>query len=222
MIKKTIAGAVLLAAVSSAPLVSAAETSGFLGNFYPKLKEETLASGEKVTRWISPALDSGRYSAVVLNKFILYPQPKPTDQVSADLLRQVTAYADQALQRELQGVIKIVDAPGPDTLIFSPAITAAAAVDEGLKAYELIPVPFVFSRVQKATGHRAKDAVLAMEWKAQDASSNELVGAGMREGIGAKLDEPNSPVTLELLKPLIDQWASDARDFFNTVKPRNQ
>lgn len=219
--KTTLAGFVLVL-VSFAGSAFAAETSGYLGDTYPNLKEETLASGEKVQRWVSPVLDSGRYSAVILNKFILYPQPKPTDQVSAEVLGQITAYADEALNRELQGVIEIVDTPGPDTLIFSPAITAAAAVEEGLKAYELIPVAFVFSRVKKAAGQRAKDAVLAMEWKVQDANSHEVIGAGIRHGVGAKLQDPNAPVTLEILKPLIDQWASDARVFLKNVKTHNQ
>lgn len=196
----------------------AGETSGYLGDAYPKLKEETSASGGKVKRWISPALSSGKYTAVMLMDSILYPEPQPTEQVGAQLLQEITAYMDEALRRELQGVIEIATQPGPNTLIFKPAITAASAQEEGLKAYELIPVAFVFSRVKKAAGGRAKEAVLAMEWQIQDAETNELIGAGMRAGAGQKLKTPSDQVTLEDLKPLLDEWAKDARLFYESTK----
>jgi len=136
------------------------------------------------------------------------------------LLNNITAYLDEALHRELGGVVEIVTEPGPNVLILKPAITAASAQEEGLKAYELIPVAFVFSRVKKATGGRAKEAVLAMEWQVQDAESNQIIGAGMRAGAGEKLKTPGDQVTLENLKPLLDGWAKDARAFIQSTKAK--
>jgi hypothetical protein len=200
--------------------VFAGETSGYLGDTYPKLKETTSASGKKVKRWISPALSSGKYTAVLLEKSILYPEPKPTEQVSADVMQQITAYLDEALHRELGGVVQIVTEPGAGTLIFKPAITAAAAQEEGFQPYEVLPVAFVFGKVKQAAGGRAKEAMLAMEWQVQDAETSELVGAGMRAGIGQKLKSPGDQVTLENLKPLLDSWAKDARTFFQSTRTK--
>lgn len=218
-IKKTLFN-VLIALAFSSSTAFAGQESGYLGDAYSKLKEETSASGDKVKRWLSPELLSGKYTAVMLKQTELFPEPKPTEQVSADLLNEIKTYADAALRRELSGVVDIVDEPGANVLIFKPAITAASAQDEGLKAYELIPVAFVFSRVKKASGSRAKEAALAMEWQVQDAESNEVIGAGIRAGVGGKLKTPSDQVTLEKLKPLIDVWAKDASAFFKSSKAK--
>jgi len=218
-IKKTLFN-VLIALAFSGSTAFADQKSGYLGDAYPKLKTETAASGDKVKRWLSPELLSGKYTAAMLKETAFFPEPKPTEQVSADLLNEIRAYADTALRRELDGVIDIVDEPGPNVLIFNPAITAASAQDERLKAYELIPVAFVFSRVKKASGSRSKEAVLAMEWQVQDAESNEVIGAGIRAGVGSKLKAPDDQVTLENLKPLLDVWAKDAGTFFKSSKAK--
>ena len=55
-----------------------------------------------------------------------HPQPAPTDQVSGATLNAITNYYDEALRRELGAVIPIATEPGPTTLRFQPAITAAA------------------------------------------------------------------------------------------------
>jgi Protein of unknown function (DUF3313) len=198
----------------------AGNTSGYLGDAYPKLQEANSASGKKVNRWISPELSSGKYTAVILENSILYPEPQPTEQVSAEVMQQITAYLDEALRRELDGVIELATTPGPNTMIFKPAITAASAQEEGFQAYELLPVAFIFGKVKQAAGGRAKEATLAMEWQVQDAESDELVGAGMRAGAGQKLKNPGDQVTLENFKPLLDAWAKDARAFYESTKAK--
>jgi len=198
----------------------AAETSGYLGEAYSKLKEAKSVSGVKVKRWVSPELLSGKYTAVIVESSILYPEPKPTEQVSAEVMQQITAYLDEALQRELAGVVEITTEAGPSTLVFKPAITAAAAQEEGFQAYELLPVAFVFGKVKQASGGRAKEATLSMEWLVTDGESKELVGAGMRSGSGQKLKSPTDNVTLDNFKPLLDAWAKDARAFFQSTKAK--
>ena len=113
----------------------------------------------------------------------------------------------------------MVTEPGPRTLRVKPAITAAAAKEQGLKPRELIPVAFLLAAAKKATGNRAKEASIAVEYELRDAQSNELVGAGMREGTGRKLDKPTDRVSLADFKPVIDEWARDARVFFQP-KPK--
>jgi hypothetical protein len=196
----------------------AQEKSGFLGDAYGKLEETTSPSGAQVKRWTAPQMP--KYDKVLLEKTILYPEPKSTKQVSDSTLRAISAYLDQALRREVGAVLQVVDQPGPSTVRLKPAITAAAAKDQGLKPYEIIPAAFVLSQIKKAAGGRAKEAVLAVEWEARDAQSGDLVAAGMREGRGEKLKAPTDPVTLDNYKPVLDAWAKDTRAALEAARSR--
>jgi len=202
----------------SAGSLAAQERSGYLGETYSKLQETKSASGQQIKRWVAPELAAGKFTSLILEPLVLYPEPKATSQVSTATLKEITAYLDQALRRELAGVATLVNEPGPGTLRVKPAITAAAAKDQGLQPYEVIPLAFVFSQAKKAAGTRTKEAFLALEWQAFNAQSGALLGAGMREGTGQKLKEPKDNVTLDHYKPLLDAWAKDARLFFESVK----
>ena len=194
----------------------AQDKSGFLGDAYGKLEETTSASNAQVKRWIAPALS--KYDKVLLEKTVLYPEPRSTNQVSNATLQSIKAYLDEALRREVGAVAQLVDKPGPGTVRLKPAITAAAAKEQGFKPYEILPAAFVFSQIKKASGTRAKEAALAVEWEARDAQSGELVAAGMREGRGEKLRAPTDSVTLDNYKPVLDAWAKDARAAFETAR----
>jgi hypothetical protein len=186
--------------------------SGFLGEAaYSKMQEVKSPSGVPVKRWIAPGVSVGQYEAIVLDKSVFYPAPQPTDQLSMITLNRISDYLDEALRRELGGVIRLASEPGPKTLRLRPAITAAAALNEGLKAYQLIPVAFVLTR-----GQTTKKAALAVEYEFIDTESGNVVAAGMRLGEGAELKSMKDTLTLEQMKPAIDAWAKDARTFFAT------
>jgi Protein of unknown function (DUF3313) len=188
--------------------VAAQQNSGFLGNAYPNLKDTQSPSGAKLKRWIAPNIKPASYEFVLLQKTVFYPEPKSTDQVSTATLNEISAYLDEALRRELTGVVQLATQPGPKTLRFRPAITAAAAKSLGLKPYQYIPVAFV---VTKAVGMESKGAALAVEFDAQDVETNRVVAAGMREGTGVELKRAGEQLTLAHFKPLIDNWAKDLR-----------
>jgi hypothetical protein len=192
----------------------AQENSGFLADAYGKLQETTSASNAQVKRWVAPSLV--KYDKVLLEKTVLYPEPRSTNQVSSATLQSIKVYLDESLRREIGAVAQLVDTPGPGTVRLKPAITAAAAKDQGFKPYEILPAAFVFSQIKKASGTRAKEAALAVEWEARDAQTGELVAAGMREGRGEKLKAPTDSVTLDNYKPVLDVWAKDARAAFET------
>ena len=205
----TVSAIAVFAAVSSA---YAQQNSGFLTDSYSKLQDTQSASGSKVKRWLAPGFDIGKYDSVLLEKTVFFPEPQGTEQVSVATLASITGYLDEALRRELSGVIKVVDQPGARTLRFKPAITAADSGNVGLKAYQLIPIALVFTMAKRASGTAAQQATLSVEFEARDAQSNAVVGAGMRQGT-EPLQNPADGVTLNAVKPVIDSWAKDARLF---------
>jgi len=197
----------------SAGIAVAQQHSGFLGNAYSKMKDAQSPSGQKVKRWIAPEVKPGKYELVLLEKTVFYPEPRSTEQVSVETLNQISAYLDEALQRELSGVVQLATEPGPKTLRFKCAITAAAPKELGLKPYQYLPVAFVLT-----AGKKAKGASLAVEYEAQDTDTNQVVGAGMREGTGVELKSASEKLTLAHFKPVLDSWAKDARAFVEAAK----
>jgi hypothetical protein len=199
-----------LVACGSAPTnessASAASNASFLGDAASKLQDAKSPSGESVKRWISPTLVRGKYKSVLIDKSVFHPQPVPTEQVSGATLSAITNYYDEALKRELSSVIPIATEPGPTTLRFQPAITAAAPENAALKPYQLIPIALV---VTMAT--RDKSVTLATEFKATDSSTNELMAAGARARIGREVKSSADRLTLDDFKPAIDVWAKDLR-----------
>lgn len=208
------AAAVSLVAVllmgASAPVVN----SGFLNTAtYSKLVDAQSPSGQKVKRWVAQGVTPERFDHVLLEKTVLYPGPKGTEQVSVATLNEIAAYLDEAIRRELGAVVHLATEPGPKTLRFRPAITAAAVKDLGLKPYQYLPVAFVLTG-----GKGGKGASLAMEFEVQDTDTNEIVGAGMREGIGLELKSASEKLTLNHFKPAIDSWAKDLRAYAEAAK----
>jgi hypothetical protein len=189
--------------------------SGFLGGGYSKLKEAESASGLKVKRWIAPEMKAGTYEFVLLEPNIFYPQPRSTDQVSEQTLKEINAYFDEAVRRELGGLFQFAREPGPKTLRLKTAITSVASKDMGLKPYQLLPIAFI------ATGGKTtKQAAIAAEYEVQDTDTGKVVAIGMREGTGVELKSATEKLTLAHVKPVIDAWAKDVRAFVEAARQK--
>jgi hypothetical protein len=198
----------LLALSLLAGAAVAQQGSGFLGDGYARLADAKSPSGAALKRWISPDIKPDGYESVLLQPVVFFPEPQGSDQLSKATLDEVRAYMDEALRREFTGVVRLASEPGPKTLRFRPAITAAAVKGMGLKPYQYIPLAFV---VTKATGKESKGAALAVEFEAQDVETGQVVAAGVREGTGVELKSANEKLTVAHFKPLIDAWAKDLR-----------
>ena len=187
--------------------------SGFLAD-YSQLQPATSATGAPVLRWISPQFSSARYTSVYVEKPSFYPEPVPSDQVSAQTLEQVRSYLHQALLRELKnGRLTLVDTPSMDSLVLRSAITGVNVSTEGIKAYEVIPVALVIAAASTAAGTRDRDSEIFIELEALDARTSEPVLRVVRKGHGLTLENSSTQLTLDDLRPVLDVWARDARDF---------
>jgi hypothetical protein len=189
--------------------------SGFLGNAYSQMTEAQSPSGQTVKRWIAPEIKPGAYESILIEPNVFYPQPKSTQQVSAQTLKDINAYFSEAVKRELTGLFKFASEPGPKTLRLRTAITSVAAKDMGLKPWQLLPIAFI------ATGGKtSSDASLAAEYEVQDTDTGKVVAVGMREGTGVQLKTATAALTLADVKPVIDAWAKDMRAFIEATRQK--
>ena len=187
--------------------------SGFLGDSYSRLEDARSPSGQKVRRWISPDLGSGGYDALLLEKTVLWPEPRDSAQLSVATLNEIAAYLDAALARELGAVLTLTPVAGSRTLRFRPAITAVAGKDMGFKAYQLLPIAFIAT-----LGRTTKKATLSVEYQILDAESGEVLAAGMREDAGEDIGSVEDRLTLSSVRPAIELWARDARAFVEAAR----
>jgi len=96
-------------------------------------------------------------------------------------------------------------------------------VNKDLKAYQLIPVAFVFSMAKRAAGQTEYPVKLYVEAEVTDSVTGEVLSQMVREAQGIQV-KGNEQVTLAMARPYIDRWKDAAnveivRRFGPTEKP---
>lgn len=191
--------------------------SGFLKD-YSQLKPAESASGAPVMRWIDPDVKFDKYTSVYIEPSQFYPQPQPTAVISAQALQSITRYFDTALKRELSKNMTLAQGPGPNTIVVRPAITAVATSTEALKPYEVIPIALVAAAVNTAAGGRDQNVEIATEAAFLDAQTNKVLAQVVRKGSGEPLENDQTQLTLDDVKPVLDGWANDMRLSYEKLK----
>lgn len=190
-------------------MVDESQYSGFLQD-YSQMNIEEDANGVQVLRFVSPTLKSQGYNKVLIEPIQYYPEPKETEEVTAETLDQIKAYIDEAMRREIGQIAKIVDKPGDGVARMRVALTAVGADAEGLKPRQFIPVALVLTGARAAAGHHPHNASLFLEAELTDSVNGGRLAIAIRGGKGDRLQSARtsgSPVTLTSVKPLIDGWA---------------
>lgn len=200
--------------------VDPSQYSGFLKD-YSRLKPTQSATGAPVMRWIDPDVKLSKYTQVYIEPSQFYPKPQPTAVISAQALQSITRYFDTALKRELGKDLTLAQAPGPNTLIVRPAITAVSTHNEGLKPYEVVPVALVAAAVNTASGGRDQSVEIATEAAFLDADTNTVLAQVVRKGSGNPLENDKTQLTLDDVKPVLDGWAADIRLSYAKLKAKN-
>ena len=185
--------------------------SGFLRD-YASLQEMQDAGGDTIRGWASPNFTPAKYNAVLLDPIVFYPEPRPSEKVSADALQQILAYVNKALRQSLDKRFKMVDRAGPGVARLRIAITSVAAKQEGLKPYQLVPLAFVFTMASRAAEGTPEQAVIVIEVEASDSATGKLLGERVRTGTGKRLQKigDKDAITLDTVKPLLDQLVAGA------------
>lgn len=203
----------LLALSGCASKVTAPEKySGFLKD-YSGLQETTSATGKPVLRWMAPGFDPAKYDSIVYHPVTYYPVAKATRQVNQQVLDDVLSYTNRKLKAAAAARKPLVTSPGPHSLIFRGAITGVDASKQGLQFYEVIPVAMVVAGTQMATGHRTMNTHLYFEGELIDAQTNAPVLKVVRKGEGKDVSNEKSQITVDALKQVIDDMATDATMF---------
>ena len=204
-----VAGLAVVFAHAGTALAHEEGDSGFLRD-YSRLQESKGDKGGTVRAWTSPKLAPDNYNAVLFDPPAFYPEPRPTEQVSAETLQQILAYAKDAIRRELTAKgVKIVDQAGPGVVRIQWALTGVAAEDEGLAPYQFVPIAFVATMASRAATGTPQRALIIGEAEITDSVTGQLLALRVRVGTGERLakaiESSKGVVTLDSLKPLLDE-----------------
>lgn len=204
--------AALLTAGCTSHTPNQTQYSGFLSD-YTALEKTTTPSGNTVLRKVDPNFKVTNYTGLIYQPVSFYPQPKPTEQISAQTLQQLLGHTNQTLSSAMSKRLPLVPHAGPHTLVFRGAITGVSTSTEGLHVYEVIPVALLVAGTMAATGHRDQNTELFLEAEFIDSATGKPVLSVVRKGFGAVLDNDKQQVTLDDLKGIIDDMTQDIARF---------
>ena len=213
----------LLGAGAPTGALAQEQDSGFLRD-YTRLEETQESDGTTTRAWVSSRFTPDNYNALLWDPAVFYPEPRPTEQVSAETLQQILAYVNDLAKRTLSERFNVVDQAGPGVVRIRGAFTSVAAKAEGLKPYQLIPIALVATLAKRAaTGGAPQRSAIVVEVEATDSVTGELMAARVRFRTGERLTRVGEKdvVTLECLKPLLDNLAGRVfPELAEHVKPR--
>jgi hypothetical protein len=187
--------------------------SGFLKDYSNLTKQDAPGGGSRLV-YKNPAFTPGKYTAVMLDPVVYYPEPQPTEQVSMQALNEIRTYVDRSLQQKFGQQVRLVNKPGPGVARIQVALTAVGTESQALKVYQYIPIALVVTGAKAAIeGGRPQDASIAIESRVTDSETGQLLYASVRGGTGQEIKtaaQGQGGVQLTSLKPLIDTWTSGA------------
>ena len=195
------------------------KNSGYLpADIYARMEDVTTPNGVKVKRWHDPALNPRIYDAVLVEKVSFYPEkPEPNDKISASLLNDLSEEMTSELRTVISRNLAVVGYAKEGTLKFRSAITAVSTRTESFKARELLPIALIYSAFEFASGSRPDEAVIHFEWELRDGTTDRLLAAGTREGLGNVIKEKDGRISIEHLRPAIKAWGEDAKAAFGNM-----
>ena len=204
--------ATLLLAGCASKTTQPSQYSGFLSD-YSQLQPTQSASGAPVMRWVSPDFKPENYRSVLVERPVFYPAPTPSAQVSQQTLDEIALYLQQAMRLELAGRMRVVEYADQETLVLRSAISAVNLSAEGLKVYEVVPIALLAAAASTAAGTRDLDTSIYVELEAIDGRNSQPMARVVRKGHGLQLENDSTQLSLKDIKPALDVWAKDARNF---------
>jgi hypothetical protein len=207
-----LAACAALLCVSGGNAAAADANSGFLPD-YSRLQTLQNGKGGEWKVWVDPNYQKGVYRQVLVEKPAFYPEPQPSAQVSSAALAEIRDYMDVNLRNVALRDVPQATGPGPGVMRVRMAITAVATSNSGLKPWQVVPAALVVQGALVATGNRKMDAELNVEGIATDSVTGEPIAMFSRKGRGFELKNAREQLTLETVKPRLDEWAAATAEF---------
>ncbi|QMM55135.1 DUF3313 domain-containing protein (plasmid) [Enterobacter sp. RHB15-C17] len=186
--------------------------SGFLDD-YSQLQEVNSSTGKPILRWIDPNFRLSEYNNIIIQPITYYPAPKLTIQVDQNLLEDVLNYTNTQLKKSMGQHLSLDGKTKPNTLLFRGSITAVNTSNESMQFYEVLPFAMLLAGGEIITGHRTQDTNIFFEGEVIDVTTQKPVIRIVRKGMGKQVKNSNSKISFQMLKPVIDQVAEDAKIF---------
>jgi hypothetical protein len=199
----------LLTACSS-QTVEEEEYGGFLPN-YKQLAKMESTDGVEILGWRKPGLHLADYHAIVIAPVILSPDAQIGDRIPAAELKDMRKTLHAKMVEEVSKVMEIAAEPAPGVILYSLALSGAAAVDRNLRWFEYTPITFTASKIASASGNRDDVVELWVEAKWTDSVTGELLASAIRKGQSKDTVGADETVDADHVSSLLEQWANSSR-----------
>lgn len=201
--------ALLLAACSATPKVTGV-TSGFLPS-YDTLKEASDPSGVKYLSSGPVGFKGEKLDRVFVEASRVFPTGVRFPSIDEATTTRSLQYLDATLRAQLAKHFTVVDAPEKAQLVVRPAVTRIAAVEEGMKPLDFVPVRLVTKPLKDAVLGTPQKAAAVLEVLMVDPRSGSVVNASYRPATGKETGRSGAggeKVSFDAVKPALDEWAA--------------
>jgi uncharacterized protein DUF3313 len=148
---------------------------------------EKGTEGQPLYRYVKPDVDWKKYTKVIVDPVIVY-QEAALDEKSRENYQTLANNAFVIFTTELQKEVTVVTVPGPNTLRLQFAIVSAEkSAPVRNFTTTIVPVGMVLSAGKYAvTGKPIGVGEITAEMRITDASTGELLAAGLDKRVGGK------------------------------------
>lgn len=225
--------AVLLFGCAPTKQARSMETSGFLGDIYPKMRKGEEGEGLLVYR--SPKLlliPRGTYKKILLDPVQVWGEAK-SDPAKQKEMQHVADMLHGLVYKSLSKDYEMVTSPGPHTLRLQAALTKADQSNVVLRAVSNVPAPMnvlAISNILKTagTGKPLFVGEVSAEARFLDAESGEVLAASADRRVGGKRLDADSFDSWDDVYKAMEYWAElmrfrlcEQRGATNCVKPQD-
>ncbi|OHX11499.1 hypothetical protein BI347_17695 [Chromobacterium sphagni] len=159
--------------------------------------------------YLKPGVDLKTYHAVLLEPLLFLRQDSDGGWrlLQAGDENAIAGYFHQRLQAELAAAgVEIALQPAPGVARLRVAITGLNQDRPGMDPIDLLPVKAVFNLARLAAGKEPYLLKIASMAQLEDSQDAGLLAGTVNLRQSDKSKDREQPLTLELIKPLLDDW----------------
>ncbi|MEO9382691.1 DUF3313 domain-containing protein [Chromobacterium phragmitis] len=170
-------------------------------------QEGKMIPGQQV--YLKPGVNLKSYHAVMLEPLLFLRQAENGDWqlLQSGDENAIAAYFHDRLQAELKAAgVEEALRPEPGVARLRVAVTGVSQGRPGVDAMDLLPIKAVFNLARLAAGKEPYLLKIASMAQLEDAQDGSLLAGTVNLRQSEKNKTKEQPMTLELIKPLIDEW----------------